>query len=72
MLADEIRLRELLVLGLSGDGPAYHLFLWELSTYLRAYFRRRLGGLPDEVEDLVPETLREFITSAIPMTSHSR
>ncbi len=57
MIASESRLRELMVRGQSGDGPAYHLFLKEMSGVLRAYFRRRLGGLPDEVEDLVQETL---------------
>ncbi|MES2832604.1 MAG: sigma-70 family RNA polymerase sigma factor [Pseudomonadota bacterium] len=53
----ENRLRDLLVLGLSGDGPAYHQFLKELSAHLRGFFRRRLSGLPDEVEDLVQEVL---------------
>ena len=57
MIAREARLRELLVCGLSGDRPAYHLFLQEMSTHLRAYFRHRLGGLPDDVEDLVQEVL---------------
>ena len=57
MIPSESRLRELLVRGMSGDGPAYHLFLKELSGMLRAYFRRRLAGLPDEVEDLVQESL---------------
>lgn len=57
MIASEARLRELLVCGLSGDRPAYHLFLQEMSTHLRAYFRHRLGGLPDDVEDLVQEVL---------------
>lgn len=57
VLAGETRLHELLVLGLEGDAPAYCLFLTELSAHLRAYFRRRLGSLPDEVEDLVQEAL---------------
>lgn len=57
MVASETRLRELLVRGLSGDAPAYHLFLKELSTHLRSYFRRHLGGLPDDIEDLVQEVL---------------
>ena len=34
-----------------GDGAAYHGFLKEMTAHLRAYFRRRLRGLPDEVED---------------------
>lgn len=53
----EDRLRDLLVLGLAGDAAAYHAFLTELSTHLRAFFRRRMSGLPDDVEDLVQETL---------------
>ena len=55
--ANEYRLRELLVRGLAGDATAYHAFLRALSTHLRAFFRKRLSGLPDEVEDLVQETL---------------
>ena len=57
MTASESRLRELMVRGQSGDEPAYYLFLKEMGGVLRAYFRRRLGGLPDEVEDLVQESL---------------
>lgn len=57
MNASEDRLRDLLVRGLSGDAPAYHACLKELSAYLRAFLRRRLVGLPDDVEDLVQETL---------------
>ncbi len=57
MSASEDRLRDLLVRGLAGDAPAYHLCLMELSAHLRAFLRRRLARLPDEVEDLVQETL---------------
>ena len=53
----ETRLRELLLRGLDGEAPAYQAFLTETSTHLRAYFRKRLARLPDEVEDLVQETL---------------
>ena len=53
----EQRLRGLLLQGLAGDALAYHAFLKELSAYLRAFFRRRLTGLPDEVEDLLQESL---------------
>ena len=53
----ESRLRELLVLGLGGDSVAYHHFLKALGAHLRAYFRKRLFQRPDEVEDLVQETL---------------
>lgn len=55
--AKEGHLRDLLVRGLSGDESAYRVFLQELSTHLRAFFRRRLVRTPDEVEDLVQETL---------------
>src|SRR3990172_11724543 len=55
--AGEERLRNLLLLGLAGDEPAYHAFLQELSAHLRAFLRKRLARLPDEVEDLVQESL---------------
>jgi RNA polymerase sigma-70 factor (ECF subfamily) len=55
--AGEERLRKLLILGLAGDEPAYHAFLQELSGHLRAFLRRRLVRMPDEVEDLVQESL---------------
>ena len=57
LTGNETRLRELLVQGLSGDAAAYHCFLKALSAHLRAYFRRRLFQRPDDVEDLVQETL---------------
>ncbi len=55
--AREARLRELMIVAQDGDAAAYGGFLRELTPFLRAYFRRRLQGLPDEVEDLVQETL---------------
>ena len=57
MSASEERLRELLVRGLAGDATAYHLFLRDLSAHLRAFLRKRLVQLPDDVEDLVQESL---------------
>ena len=57
MSASEDRLRTLLVSGLAGDNATYHVFLKELSAHLRAFLRGRLSRLPDEVEDLVQETL---------------
>jgi RNA polymerase sigma-70 factor (ECF subfamily) len=57
MSATEDRMRGLLLRGLAGDGAAYHAFLKELSAHLRAFLRRRLMRLPDDVEDLVQETL---------------
>ena len=53
----EDRLKDLLLRGLAGDAPAYHAFLQELSAHLRAFLRKRLAGLPDEMEDLVQESL---------------
>ena len=51
------RLQDLLVRGLDGDSRAYHGFLSELTGYLRSYLMRRLSSLPDDVEDLVQESL---------------
>jgi RNA polymerase sigma-70 factor (ECF subfamily) len=53
----EERLRGLLLQGLDTDAAAYQRFLKELSAHLRAFLRRRLAQRPDEVEDLVQETL---------------
>ena len=55
--AKESRLRSLLLAGLSGDAAEYEAFLKELSAHLRAFLRKRLARLPDEVEDLVQESL---------------
>jgi len=57
LLAKEQRLRNLLLSGLSGDAAAYQSFLKELSAHLRNFLRRRLVSLPDDVEDLVQESL---------------
>jgi RNA polymerase sigma-70 factor (ECF subfamily) len=55
--SSESQLQTLLIQGLEGDAVAYHEFLKVLSGHLRAYFRRRLFQRPDDVEDLVQETL---------------
>ena len=57
MRAREDRLKALLVRGLAGDAGAYQTFLQDVSAHVRAFLRRRLAQLPDEVEDLVQETL---------------
>lgn len=57
MSAIEERLRGLLIRGLAGEATAYHAFLKELTAHLRAFLRGRLNRFPDEVEDLVQETL---------------
>src|SRR5487761_2184529 len=53
----EERLRELFIRGLAGDGTAYQGFLRDLGGHLRAFLHKRLSGLPDDIEDLVQETL---------------
>jgi RNA polymerase sigma-70 factor (ECF subfamily) len=53
----EDRLRALFVQGLAGDASAYQTFLKDMSAHLRAFFKRRLASLPDDIEDLVQETL---------------
>ena len=73
--AKEERLRELLVRSLAGDNAAYQVFLTELSAHLRAFLRRRLIGLPDDVEDLVQESLlavhnqRHTYNPALPLSA---
>jgi RNA polymerase sigma-70 factor (ECF subfamily) len=75
LTASEDRLKGLLVRGLAGDAAAYHRFLIDLSAHLRAFLRRRLARLPDEVEDLVQETLlavhnqRHTFDAAQPLTA---
>lgn len=53
----EDRLRDLFLQGLAGDSSAYQRFLAELSSLLRGFLRRRMTQLPDDVEDLVQESL---------------
>ena len=55
--AKDDRLRNLLLAGLAGNESLYQAFLTELSAHLRAFLRRRLVRLPDDVEDLVQESL---------------
>ena len=57
MKSAEDTLRPLLLLGLDGDNAAYAAFLVRASAHLRAYFRRRMTDWPDDVEDLMQETL---------------
>lgn len=53
----EDRLRRHFICGLAGDAAGYEAFLRELCAHLRGYLRKRLSGMPDEIEDLVQETL---------------
>lgn len=41
----------------SGDEAAYRQALQRIAVRLRSYLRRRMQSLPDDVEDLVQETL---------------
>ena len=53
----EDQLKSLLLRGLADEGAAYEAFLRGLGAILRAFLRGRLARVPDEVEDLVQETL---------------
>ena len=53
----ESRLRPLWVRAQEGDEAAYRAALERMAVRLRAYLRRRMQAWPDEVEDLVQETL---------------
>jgi RNA polymerase sigma-70 factor (ECF subfamily) len=73
--ANEVRLRSQLLKALAGDSVAYEQFLIALGSHLRPFFRKRLSQLPDEVEDLVQETLlgvhthRHTYESSRPLTA---
>lgn len=60
---------------LAGESAAYRELLLQLGRHLRAYFRKRLSRLPDDVEDLVQETLlavhsrRHTYDPALPLTA---
>jgi RNA polymerase sigma-70 factor, ECF subfamily len=56
-MADETRLRALLLQGLAGEEGAHRAFLTEAAALLRGFFRNRLRGAPEDAEDLVQETL---------------
>ncbi len=53
----ESTLKPLWLRAQSGDSSAYRQCLDLLASRLRAYLRRRLSAFPDDVEDLVQETL---------------
>jgi RNA polymerase sigma-70 factor (ECF subfamily) len=56
-MLDEVRLKALFVAGAGGDAGAYERFLHMAAGVLRAYYRRRMTTMPDEVEDLVQDAL---------------
>ncbi len=53
----ESGLKPLWLLAQAGDEVAYRDCLARIAVRLRTFLRRRMQGLPDEVEDLVQETL---------------
>lgn len=55
--AFESGLKPLWLRAQAGDEPAYREALMRIAARLRRFFARRLQALPDEVEDLVQETL---------------
>ncbi|MDO9286625.1 MAG: sigma-70 family RNA polymerase sigma factor [Aquabacterium sp.] len=55
--AFEAGLKPLWLRAQAGDDQAYRQALERIATRLRAYLRRRMQSLPDDLEDLVQETL---------------
>lgn len=53
----EAGLKPLWLRAQAGDEVAYRQALQRIATRLRAYLRRRMQSLPDDLEDLVQETL---------------
>lgn len=75
MAIEEAELRRLMLAGLAGDAAAHRAFLTAAATALRGYLRARLRGSPDDVEDIVQETLialhtrRDSYDPALPVTA---
>lgn len=57
MRNSEAQLRAMMVAGLEGDSKAHECLLTALIPLLRSFFRRRVRGADDDVEDLVQETV---------------
>jgi len=55
--AFEAGLKPLWLRAQAGDEAAYRAALQRIAVHLRSFFGRRLQALPDDVEDLVQETL---------------
>jgi RNA polymerase sigma-70 factor (ECF subfamily) len=74
METSEAELKALMIASLEGEAGAYRALLGDLRLRLSAYFDRRLRRDPDEVEDLVQDTLiaihtrRETYDPAQPFT----
>jgi len=57
MQASEEQLKAWMLAGLDGDAAGHACLLRTLVPMLRGFYRRRLRGAEDDVEDLVQETL---------------
>lgn len=57
MRSSEEALKQAMLLGLAGDSAAHAHLLRALVPILRGFYRRRMGGQDDEIEDLLQETL---------------
>jgi RNA polymerase sigma-70 factor (ECF subfamily) len=57
METSEAELKVLMIAGLDGEEVAYRALLGDLRLRLEGYFSRRLRRDPDEVDDLVQESL---------------
>lgn len=57
MAEAEVEMEGLLARGLGGDASAYRAFLEAATRRIRHFLRARLRHAPDDVEDLVQETL---------------
>jgi RNA polymerase sigma-70 factor (ECF subfamily) len=53
----EIRLKPLWLRAQQGDEEAYRQALEQIAARIRGFLRRRMQTMPDEIEDLVQETL---------------
>lgn len=54
MQPGEEALKQWMVMGLAGDSAAHGQLLRALVPILRGFYRRRMGGQEDEIEDLLP------------------
>ena len=57
MTTSEDQLKVLMEMGLGGDAGAHSALLRSLVPLLRSFYRRRMRGAEEDVEDLVQETL---------------
>ncbi len=57
MTTSEDQLKALMEMGLGGDAGAHSALLRALVPLLRSFYRRRMRGAEEDVEDLVQETL---------------